>query len=60
MRAAVGAPIRSVVATSMANGGVYRDDNVAVQLAFADGSIGNLIYCANGNVDGTLITDACI
>lgn len=49
MRAVVGAPIRSVVATPMANGGMYKDDNLAVQLTFADGSIGNLVYCANGN-----------
>lgn len=49
MRSVVGSPVRSVLASSMSNGGVYCNDNVAVQLGFHDGSIGNLIYCANGN-----------
>jgi hypothetical protein len=51
MRSLVGAPLRSVLATSMANGGVYRDDNVAAQFTFEDGSVGNLIYCANGSAE---------
>jgi hypothetical protein len=33
----------------MANGGVYSGDNVAVQLRFEDGSLGNLLYVANGD-----------
>ena len=51
MRSLVGSPLRSVLATSMANGGVYRDDNIAAQFTFEDGSVGNLIYCANGSAE---------
>jgi polar amino acid transport system substrate-binding protein len=49
MRYLVGAPITSVSAGAMANGGVYSNDNIAVQLRFQDGSLGNLLYVANGD-----------
>jgi predicted dehydrogenase len=49
MRSVVGTPIQSVTAVSTANAGIYRDDNLSAQLTFQDGSVGNLIYCANGN-----------
>ncbi|MGH7517721.1 MAG: bi-domain-containing oxidoreductase [Gemmatimonadales bacterium] len=49
MRYVVGAPIVSVTGSAMANGGVYSTDNVAVQLRFEDGSLGNLLYVANGD-----------
>jgi predicted dehydrogenase len=49
MRYVVGAPIAAVTASAMANGGVYSGDNVAVQLRFEDGSLGNLLYVANGD-----------
>jgi predicted dehydrogenase len=51
MRCLVGAPIRSVFASSTPNRGVYRDDNVSVVLTFDDGSVGTLVYCANGSAE---------
>ena len=48
-RAMVGVPIRYVSASSLPDGARYRQDNVAVTLAFSDGSIGNLVYLANGD-----------
>ena len=41
-------PVR-VYARSLANGGRYRDDNVAVTLDFANGSVGVITYVANGD-----------
>lgn len=49
MRFVVGAPITSVTTGAMDNAGVYVTDNVVAQLRFADGSLGNLIYVANGD-----------
>ena len=49
MRYVIGAPITSVSASAMDNAGVYVTDNVAAQLRFADGSLGNLVYVANGD-----------
>ena len=49
MRYLVGAPITSASASATANGGVYSNDNIAVQLRFQDGSLGNLLYVANGD-----------
>jgi polar amino acid transport system substrate-binding protein len=49
MRFVVGAPIVSVTAGAMDNAGVYANDNVVAQLRFGDGSLGNLIYVANGD-----------
>jgi polar amino acid transport system substrate-binding protein len=45
----VGAPIQNVYTAGMANGGRYHDDNVSITLAFADGSVGNILYLANGD-----------
>ena len=40
--------VRRVTARALPDGGRYRADNVAVTLEFANGSIGTLIYVANG------------
>jgi predicted dehydrogenase/threonine dehydrogenase-like Zn-dependent dehydrogenase len=48
-RSVVGCKIQSVTATSLPNGATYKSDNVAVILRFADGSIANLLYLANGD-----------
>lgn len=45
----VGSPIRSVSAAALPNSNRYSQDNVAVVLTFADGSIANLLYLANGD-----------
>ena len=45
----VGAPIRTVYAVGMDNIGRYHDDNVGITLTFADGSVGNILYLANGD-----------
>ena len=45
----VGAPIRTVSAAALPDVRRYRQDNVAVTLTFADGSVGNLLYLANGD-----------
>jgi predicted dehydrogenase/threonine dehydrogenase-like Zn-dependent dehydrogenase len=42
-------PIRTVSAVALPDGGRYRHDNVTVTLTFADGSIANLLYLANGD-----------
>jgi polar amino acid transport system substrate-binding protein len=34
----------------MDNAGRYRNDNVSITLTFADGSVGNILYLANGDV----------
>src|SRR2546430_7414112 len=48
-RAVIGSPILSVAATSLPNPTQYAADNVAVALKFADGSVANLLYLANGD-----------
>ena len=41
-------PIR-VQANAMPDGGIYRQDNAAITLSFADGSIAIITYLANGD-----------
>lgn len=48
-RSIVGAPISTVSATALPDGSRYNRDNVAVTLTFADRSIANLLYLANGD-----------
>jgi predicted dehydrogenase len=48
-RSVIGSPIHSVAATGLPNGTEYASDNVAVALKFADGSVANLLYLANGD-----------
>jgi polar amino acid transport system substrate-binding protein len=48
-RSVIGQPIVSVSATALPDGGRYHRDNVAALLSFADGSIANLLYLANGD-----------
>jgi len=45
----VAAPIVSVGTLAMDNANAYRTDNVVAQLKFADGSVGNMVYVANGD-----------
>jgi predicted dehydrogenase/threonine dehydrogenase-like Zn-dependent dehydrogenase len=45
----VGLPICSISADALPDGSRYNRDNVAASLTFADGSIANLIYVANGD-----------
>jgi len=44
-----GQPILRVSATSLPNMGKYSNDNLSIQLDFADGSIGTIAYLANGS-----------
>jgi predicted dehydrogenase/threonine dehydrogenase-like Zn-dependent dehydrogenase len=48
-RSVIERPIVSVSATALPDGTRYHRDNVAATLAFADGSIANLLYLANGD-----------
>ena len=48
-RSAIGSPIYSVAATGLPDGAQYKSDNIAVTLKFADGSVANLLYLANGD-----------
>jgi polar amino acid transport system substrate-binding protein len=48
-RAVVAVPICSVFACGLPDGTRYHQDNLAVTLGFADGSIANLLYLANGD-----------
>lgn len=45
----VGSPPLSVSAQSLPDGGRYQQDNVVMNFAFADGSIGTVTYLANGD-----------
>lgn len=45
----VGQAPNSVYAQALPDGGVYRQDNIAVTLGFPDGSVGTLHYLANGD-----------
>ncbi len=45
----VGTPIRTFSAITLPDGRRYSRDNVATTLTFADGSIANLVYLANGD-----------
>jgi predicted dehydrogenase/threonine dehydrogenase-like Zn-dependent dehydrogenase len=44
-----GALPRQICARALANNNRYRDDNLMVNIEFADGSIGTISYVANGN-----------
>jgi polar amino acid transport system substrate-binding protein len=48
-RSVIGSPIHSVAATGLPDGTQYTSDNIAVTLKFADGSVANLLYLANGD-----------
>jgi predicted dehydrogenase/threonine dehydrogenase-like Zn-dependent dehydrogenase len=48
-RAVVASPISEVSACGLPNGARYHCDNLAVTLRFADGSLANLLYLANGD-----------
>jgi predicted dehydrogenase/threonine dehydrogenase-like Zn-dependent dehydrogenase len=48
-RSVIGSPIHSVAATGLPDGTQYVSDNIAVTLTFADGSVANLLYLANGD-----------
>jgi predicted dehydrogenase len=45
----VGQAPNSVYAQALPDGGVYRQDNLALTLGFPDGSVGTLHYLANGD-----------
>lgn len=49
MRYIVGKNIVSVYARAIPDGARYNRDNVAIVVSFADGSVGNLLYLANGD-----------
>jgi predicted dehydrogenase/threonine dehydrogenase-like Zn-dependent dehydrogenase len=48
-RSIVGSRIVSIFATGIPDGARYHQDNVAIVISFADGSIGNILYLANGD-----------
>jgi predicted dehydrogenase len=48
-RSIISSTVQSVAATALPNGAQYKSDNLAVVLKFADGSIANLLYLANGD-----------
>jgi predicted dehydrogenase/threonine dehydrogenase-like Zn-dependent dehydrogenase len=48
-RHVVGFPIRTVSAAALPDGSRYSRDNVSATLTFADGSLANLTYIANGD-----------
>ncbi len=48
-RSVIGFPIHSVAATGLPDGAQYASDNIVVALKFADGSVANLLYLANGD-----------
>lgn len=48
-RSVVAQPIVSVSATALPDGSRYHRDNLAAIISFADGSIANLLYLANGD-----------
>jgi predicted dehydrogenase/threonine dehydrogenase-like Zn-dependent dehydrogenase len=49
MRYIVGKNIVSVYAKAIPDGAQYNRDNVAIVVSFADGSVGNILYLANGD-----------
>jgi polar amino acid transport system substrate-binding protein len=48
-RAVVGSPIKSVFGSALPDASRYHQDNVVVVLRFADGSVANVSYFANGD-----------
>jgi predicted dehydrogenase len=49
LRYVIGKKIVSIYAAALPDGGLYNRDNVAIIVAFADGSVGNILYLANGD-----------
>jgi predicted dehydrogenase/threonine dehydrogenase-like Zn-dependent dehydrogenase len=49
VRAMVGGNITSVYASATPSGARYNQDNVAITASFDDGSVGNILYLANGD-----------
>jgi predicted dehydrogenase/threonine dehydrogenase-like Zn-dependent dehydrogenase len=48
-RSIICSPLQGVTASALPNGAQYKSDNLAAVLKFADGSIANLLYLANGD-----------
>jgi predicted dehydrogenase/threonine dehydrogenase-like Zn-dependent dehydrogenase len=48
-RATVDRPMRTVTAAALPDAERYNRDNLTITLSFADGSLANLLYLANGN-----------
>jgi predicted dehydrogenase/threonine dehydrogenase-like Zn-dependent dehydrogenase len=48
-RAVVGCSIQRLTAAALPDAGRYNRDNVTVTISFADGSVANLVYVANGD-----------
>lgn len=48
-RSIISSPVQRVTATALPNGAEYKSDNLVVVLKYADGSIANLLYLANGD-----------
>jgi predicted dehydrogenase/threonine dehydrogenase-like Zn-dependent dehydrogenase len=48
-RSVIGSHIYSVAATGLPDGTLYKSDNLAITLKFADGSVANLLYLSNGD-----------
>lgn len=48
-RAVIAVPISTVFARALPDGARYHEDNIAATLSFADGSVANLLYLANGD-----------
>jgi predicted dehydrogenase len=48
-RAVVGCPMQRLTAAALPDAGRYNRDNVTVTISFADGSVANLVYVANGD-----------
>lgn len=49
IQALIGAPPVNVFARALPNGGMYNDDNVSITIAYAEGSVGTILYAANGD-----------
>jgi len=48
-RAVVGCPMQRLTAAALPDAGRYNRDNVTITISFADGSVANLVYVANGD-----------
>jgi polar amino acid transport system substrate-binding protein len=48
-RFVVNSPIKKIQAAALPDGARYNQDNVVAILSFEDGSVGNLLYLANGD-----------
>ncbi len=48
-RAIVGCPMRTITAAALPDAERYNRDNVTITISFADGSLANLLYLANGD-----------